>query len=290
MSNKTLDDIMFKAGLYLSTVALSVNMLISPISAEAKINPNRYGFHISEQQKESDIRKRPAVYDSLWHTKKKEFYFNGTQLEDKESSIGRIQRTLRWQPLYRAVEKKYGIPQDTLAGMIMQESYGNPVQPNASDDGGLGLVHVQGTTAKLYGLEIYGNSRRDSDKRHGRNIRKMLEECRYDPACVQEYDERAHIIKVLDTAARILKEGYHKYGNWNSAVEYYRAPGRVGKGTCSKYLNGVKWWKACIQNPDKLRKAARDFELRNGYAFKDYINKFHKMSGNWGLATYQKGR
>ena len=214
--------------------------------------------------------------------------FSGTKLADRDSMVGRIQRTLRWQKIYRSVEAAYGMPQDTLAGMIMQESYGNPVQPNATDDGGLGVVHIQGTTAHRYGLDIYGNSTRSSDMAHGKNIRKMLAECSYDAACAQKYDDRAHMIKVLDAAARIVSEGKRKHGSWDRGVEYYRAPGKVGRNTTWRYLDKVRRWRKGIDDPRMLERAAQDFEERNGYSFADYLDKWDNMSNNWGLAEYNR--
>lgn len=233
-------------------------------------------------------RQRPFVYDELSYTPNVEHDFTGTKLADKGSTIGRIQRTLRWEPIYRAIEKKHGMPKDYLAGMIMQESYGDPVQPNSGNDGGLGITHIQGPTAKRYGMEIFGNSGRSSDKRHGRQIRDMLQDCNYDPACAQEYDERAHLIKVLDTAARIVSEGKEKHGTWDEGVEYYRAPGWVGGATTLRYLRKVKNFRSAIQSRKNRNAAADDFQKRNGYSFSDYIDKWHEMSDNWGLENYKE--
>ncbi len=229
-----------------------------------------------------------GYYDSYGYTPKVEYDFFDTKLAKKGSMAGRIQRTLRWLPLYRAVEDAHGMPKNTLAGMIMQESYGDPVQPNAKDDGGLGLIHIQGTTAQLFGDRIYGNSTTDSDFNHGRQIRQVLDQCNYDPVCVQKYDDRAHVLKVLDTAARIVREGKEKYGNWDKGVEYFRAPHKVGKNLTWVYLHDVKEWKAGIENPQNLKVAAEDFENRNSYSFSEYTSKWHEMNENWGLAEYRK--
>jgi len=235
-------------------------------------------------------RNRPAIYDDLGYTSLVEHDFSGTRLMNKDSTIGRIQRTLRWQPIYHAIENAYGIPQDTLAGMIMQESYGDPVQPNATNDGGLGVVHVQGTTSQLYGLRIFGSSNRNSDKAHGGKIRGMLDKCNYDPAQAQEHDDRAHLIKVLDVAARIVTEGREKHGSWDYGVEHYRAPAKVGRGTTWRYLRDVKKWRDAIRDPDLLERASQDFSRRNnGASFQEYIDNFHEMSNNWGLETYKHG-
>ena len=232
-------------------------------------------------------RERPKAYDTVGHNSKVTYDFSGTRLADKNTMTGRIQRTLRWQPIYHAIEKGYGLPEDTLAGMIMQESYGDPVQPNATDDGGLGLTHIQGTTAIKYGLKIYGNSGRDSDHNHGRQIRDMLMECHYDPACAQQYDDRAHVVKVLDAAARIVREGKEKHGSWDEGVEYFNTPRWVGHNRGWRYLRNVKQFRDGIRDPEQVGKAARDFQERNGYPFGTYEGRWHEMnSANWELREY----
>ncbi len=238
-------------------------------------------------------RERPKAYETLGHAPPAAavtYDFTGTKLARKNSMTGRIQRTMRWQPIYRAVETAHGLPKDTLAGMIMQESYGDPVQPNASNDGGLGLVHIQGTTARLYGLKIHGSSNRDSDRSHGRSLREMLRQCNYDAACAQEYDDRAHVIKVLDAGARIVREGKEKHGTWDAGVRYYRAPGKVDRNLTWRYLHDVKHWREGMQDPEELAKAARDFERRNGYSFENYTSRWHEMNrSNWELREYANG-
>ena len=242
---------------------------------------------IDQMEINQNLKSRPKVYDSLGHAVKVPHDFSGVKLADKESEIGRIQRVLRWQPIYNTVEKARGIRKNTLAGMIMQESYGDPVQPNMRDDGGLGLMHEQGTTAKAMGLDIHGNSNRASDRKHGRDLKKMLEECKYDPACIHKFDERAHPIKNLDTGARIIVEGMIKNdGKWEAGVEYFRAPGKVGRNLTWKYMTQVKEWMGLLEGPEMLKKAAIDFEQRNGYSFKSYLGRWHEMSNNWGFNTY----
>jgi len=242
---------------------------------------------IDQMEINHNLKSRPEVYDRLGYASKLSHDFSGVKLADKESEIGRIQRVLRWQPIYNTVEKARGLRKNTLAGMIMQESYGDPVQPNMRDDGGLGLMHEQGTTAKAMGLDIHGDSKRASDRKHGRDLKKMLEECKYDPTCIHKFDERAHPIKNLDTGARIIVEGMIKNdGKWEAGVEYFRAPGKVGRNLTWKYMTQVKEWMGLLEDPAMLRKAAIDFEQRNGYSFKSYLSRWHEMSNNWGLNTY----
>jgi len=231
-------------------------------------------------------RNRPAIYDHLSYTSNVQHDFSGTKLADKESAIGRIQRTLRWKPIYQAIEQIYGLEPNTLAGMIMEESYGDPVQPNAQNDGGFGIVHEQGPLAPEWGGDVFGNSTRYNDKQYGKKLAKMIRGCNYDATCIQEKDERAHLIKALDIAARIVKTGINVHETNDYGIEFFRAPGRVGKHTGWEYLSRVKKWKADLEDEEMLKKTADDFKERNGYEFDEYLKKWHEMAGNWGLKEY----
>ena len=236
-------------------------------------------------------RNRPAIYDALSYDRNHAVTFSRVRLAEKEGgrgTIGRVQRTLRWEPIITAVEQKYGMPRGTLAGMIMQESYGDPVQPNAGNDGGLGLTHQQGTTAPRYGLHIFGNSTSARDHAHGAQLREMLSKCNYDPGCVQRFDERAHLIKNLDTAARIVVEGKQEHGSWDYGIEYFHLPGRIGSHRAWKYLRNVREMRDVYTNERDA--ARRDFNKRNpSISFDEYLRVFHDSCEDWGLATYKKG-
>jgi hypothetical protein len=276
-----------KTGLLATAIATSSHQL-KPYAEQVieDFRPNGVETVITPYSNEESL----SLYERLGYSPLIEHDFTGTDLAPKSSTIGRIQRTLRWQPIYNSIEDVYGIPKNTLGGMMMQESYGDPVQPNAGNDGGLGVVHVQGPTAQRYGMEIFGSSNRSSDKDHGNQIRQMLEECNYDPACAQEYDDRAHLIKVLDVAARIVTEGKNRHGNWDYGIEYYRAPARVGRSLTWRYLRDIKNWRGSLENENLLAQASRDFEQRNGYPFREYLEGWHEMSNNWGLQDYKAER
>jgi len=232
-------------------------------------------------------KNRPPIYDQLGYEEIVKDDFTGTKLAAKNSDSGRIQRTLRWERIYSAVEDKYGIPENTLAGMIMEESYGDPVQPNNSGDGGLGVTHIQGTTATAYGMNIYGSSSSARDLKHGEQIKKMLKNCNYSASCVQEFDDRAHLIKVLDTAARIVAEGKEKHGSWDYGVQHYHYPAGIGGKIAWRYMDRVNKWSDKLENEKKLTKAAENFERLNGYEFDNYLDRWSATAVNWGLETYQ---
>ncbi len=275
-----------KTGALVASIAY-LGSEINPHFQEVRQDVLQKVKHSAITEESPTTENRPTIYEELGYKNVIEHNFSGTKLADKDTKIGRIQRTLRWEPIYRSVETAHGMPKDTLAGMIMQESYGDPVQPNAGNDGGLGVVHIQGPVAKKYGLKIYGNSEKSSDEEHGKQLKDMLESCNYDPACAEKYDDRAHILKVLDAAARIVTRGKEKHGTWDHGVEYYRAPGKVGRRLTYEYLKDVKNWRSGIQDIELQKEAARDFEKRNGYKFNKYISNWHEMSNNWGLRQYR---
>ena len=136
------------------------------------------------------------------------------------------------------------------------------------------------------GLKIHGDSDKSSDRAHGMQIRQLLQNSNYDPTVVQEFDERTHLIKVLDTAARIVSKGKDRHGTWEYGIQFYRIPGKIGRNTAWEYGRDVLDWKDRINNDRQLANAERDFNQRNEMSFDDYINKFHEMSNNWGLEDY----
>lgn len=64
-------------------------------------------------------------------------------------------RVLRYKNITDAVEDRYNLPSGVLLAMIMEESTGVDLLPNARNDGGFGLSHMQGATASEYGLHTF---------------------------------------------------------------------------------------------------------------------------------------
>ncbi len=226
--------------------------------------------------------------------------FKGVKLADKNSIVGRIQRTYRWNKVTESVEKKYNIPTGTLSGLIMQESYGDPLQPNGSNDGGIGLIHTQGTTAKSLGLQIYGNSQFDADHEHGMQLQDLFDTCNFKLECIMQKDERANPLKNLDSIARYMLQGQRKHNSWDAGVQWVRGPGHVNKRVGLAYLERVNAFKNAITDEDSLAVAKSDFEKRNnafdrrqigstgkGLSFEEYMSAFHEYSQkNFGLESY----
>jgi hypothetical protein len=231
--------------------------------------------------------KRPAFYEELSYEPLYEPVINQAFLTGKYSINGRIQRTLRWENIYHSVEEKHGLPKNLLGAMIMQESLGDPLQPNNTADGGLGLSHIQGTTGNYYGLHIYGSSTSHSDHDHGADLLHILTRHKYDFSIMHLFDERAHPIKNLDAAARIITHGMDKFGgDVRRGVRFYRGGSESAK---AKYWSEVSEWKNMLDCQETVQKAIDQFNQRNpSSSYKEYQEKFLKANVNWGLNTYRE--
>lgn len=212
--------------------------------------------------------------------------FSSVRLANKGTAIGDVQRTYRWKPIIDAVENRHNIPRGTMGGLIMQESYGDPLQPNATADGGIGLIHTQGTTAKTLGLNIYGDSNSDHDPMHGRQLNKMFHDCNYALECVAENDDRAHPLKNLDSIARYMIQGYNIHRNWDDAIQWVRGPGLVNRITGRNYLAKIKEKRNAFNT--LVSEAEEDFNNRNPEVKWDtYQDAFHRMcEENFDLENY----
>jgi soluble lytic murein transglycosylase-like protein len=141
---------------------------------------------------------------------------------DYNTAYGRFLRTYRWDQYIKRIEHQYGIEPYLLAGLIMQESYGNPLQLNSQNDGGAGLMMFQPGTARAYGLKVYGNSiKTGRDKVHGLALRRLVEAEQYNYNRLAAIDERFDVAKSMNSGARFLAELYQKHQTWDNAVSAY---------------------------------------------------------------------
>jgi len=138
------------------------------------------------------------------------------------SDYGRFLRTYRWNQYIEKAEVGYNIPRGLLAGLIMQESYGNPLQLNSGNDGGAGLMMFQPGTARAYNLKVYGNSTKTGrDKVHGLAMRNLVKLNNYNYEKLAALDQRFHVARSIDAGARFLSDLYNKHRSWDDALSAY---------------------------------------------------------------------
>lgn len=202
--------------------------------------------------------------------------------------IGRIQRSMRWGNITRAAEKRYGIPNNYLLGMVCVESEGDPTKPNMLGDGGLGLIHMQPHLATKYGLGLITNSNKIRDFYQGKKIRNAIEEEEGNLKKLIQYDDRFHPIKNIDAAARMLCDFYEKKKSWRDALRCYS-----GRGS---YSDKVIEYSRKMSSPKYMAEVISDFKMRNANAsvdgrkitFNRYVKLFARQTRNYGLDAYKK--
>lgn len=232
-----------------------------------------------------NFRTPPEGFHDIGYTPVATADVSGFALADKKSRIGMVQRVQRFEPLYRAVEERYDLPANWLPAMGMQESYGDPMQPNATADGGLGFLHMQGKTAVEYGLRVHGTVRGYSDYQHGEDLNNLIDSCDEDAVCVQRSDERAHILKNLDAAARIIRQGMGTSGDVERGIGFFRGGSANARST---YIKRVREYKALLDSESFNRGVREDFERRNDKPYSTFLTEWHKESQNWGLPEYKR--
>ncbi|MEK6845024.1 MAG: transglycosylase SLT domain-containing protein [Nanoarchaeota archaeon] len=142
-------------------------------------------------------------------------------ISDK-TTLGKFERTYRWDKILDEREEKYKIEKGLLKGLAMMEGYGDPLRLNMNGDGGAGLFQFQPGTAKAYGLDIYGNSdKMGKDKKHGRELKELISKNNYDYEKMAKIDERFDVYKSSEAAAKFLKHLYNRYGSWDKALSAY---------------------------------------------------------------------
>lgn len=206
---------------------------------------------------------------------------------------GILLRALRFQNITRKVEKKYGLPKNVLLAMVMQESMGVDLLPNSSDDGGLGLCHMQPLTATEFGLKTLDGCKDLRNFKHGKKLRKLIQQHKFNKKELIGYDDRFHPILNLDAAGRMLwfyklgpqfrktpiktaiyrYAGYRNYKEYYKMVEYYR-----GMLNDSKVIDDVR--KEFNKLNPKLRINGKKAN------FDTYIRTHQKQHRNYGLDQY----
>lgn len=235
-----------------------------------------------------------------------EHFGRGSQhgvVEEYKTGYGKMLRALRFENMARAAEKRYGLPENILLAMIMQETGGQQLLPNGVDDGGVGLCHMQPLTAHQFGLKTYENCKKLVDKGHGKKIRKIIEKHRYNPQAIVEgdYDDRFHPLKNIDTVARMLAYHYKSrpargYSRYETMILRY-----TGKPNYEKYKKNVEKNRKLLADKKIRAEIERVFNADNpnliingkkcapGTQFNEYINAFYKENEDvFGLEEYKK--
>lgn len=211
----------------------------------------------------------------------------------KERLYGMILRTLRFKNITNKVEKKYGLPENLLLAMMMQESGGVDLLPNSSDDGGLGLCHMQPYMADLFGLKTYQNCTKMVSKKHGKALRELIGINNQDKKLLLKFDDRFHPILNLDAAGRMLAYYMNGPQTQNTAVKT-AISGYAGRYNYPEYYKRVTDYREKLNDKYlifRVEKLFNDKNLRlkiNGKPadFKSYILTHQQQNRNYGLDNY----
>lgn len=146
-----------------------------------------------------------------------------------------------WMPIIEEISRKYKIQQGLLGGLLMQESYGNPIMLNSRDDGGAGMAMFQPGTARWRGLEVYGDSHETgADPTHGKKLRELVEEHNKKYSVLRTLDERFDAETAIEASAKFLVYLRDRYGSWNKAIHAYNA-GNVSRYTMrTTHIDGTR--------------------------------------------------
>jgi hypothetical protein len=207
---------------------------------------------------------------------------------------GMILRSLRFKNITDKIEKKYMLPENLLLAMIMQESGGIDLLTNSSDDGGVGLIHMQPNMAKKFGLNTYKKCDKLVCKEHGEEIRQLIKDNNYDRKKLIMYDDRFHPILNIDAAARMLM--FYKTGNQTQDTPIKTAIyGYAGKYNYQKYYENIVLYMEKLSDKEFIEGLEKDFNEQNkdlklngkSCNFWQYINAHQEQNINYGLQEYE---
>lgn len=231
---------------------------------------------------------------------------------------GKILRTLRYKNITDAVEDRYNLPPGVLLAMIMEESTGVDLLPNARGDGGFGLSHMQGSVAREYSLKTFDNCnslvcgpKKGSDgklrivgckdengnpKNHGKALSDFMKNHEEDRNALIEADDRLHILLNIDAAGRMLATGIagpriEGLGSFRTAICRY-----AGKYNYKKYWEDIKRNMKDVTNSEMISDIGESFDAINPDLyidgkkanFFDYMQSCYRQNENYDLDKYKK--
>lgn len=207
----------------------------------------------------------------------------------------KILRTLRFQNITRAVEHRYGLPDNLLLAMILEESNGVDLLPNGLGDGGFGLVHMQCATASEFGLKTYNGCAAMVDHEAHAGLSTLIDK-NPDRKVLMEYDQRLSPIMNIDAAGRMLT--YYMVGPRIRDLDALRtAIARyAGSHNYRAYLRDVVANMKDLSNPAVIGVVRHKFNLANPKllvngkpgGFDAYIRASQEQAENYGLSDYKK--
>lgn len=207
---------------------------------------------------------------------------------------GMILRALRFKNITDAVEKKYKLPENLLLAMIMHESGGVDLLPNSGDDGGIGLIHMQAKLASQFGLKTYKDCDKLVCREHGKELRKLIIENKYDRKKLIEFDDRFHPILNIDAAARMLV--YYRSGTQVKDTPLKTAIyGYAGRYNYSKYYDNIILYLNKLIDDGLISEVEEEFNKQNSNLtidgrkadFEDYLEAHQEQNLNYGLKDYK---
>jgi hypothetical protein len=211
--------------------------------------------------------------------------------------IGSLQRTMRWEPLINEYSKKFNLPPEIIAGVIMQECYGDITQIN-EHDGGTGAGHFQPATWYERGKVgpdnvepfVYQDCHALRSRAHANALKEMIRENDGDPERIarkdNRFDPRVMIYEICELIAerareyKIIDPKLSSRQALDQALGSYNAgPGaRKGK-TARRYAKEIRTHAHQFTNPKFRRKAGLDFNERNtsrDITFPEYLAYFRQ--------------
>lgn len=173
---------------------------------------------------------------------------------------GKIERALRYKILTDSIEDRYGLPRHTLTSIMIAESSGRDVLPNALEDGGIGLCHMQPAVAKEYNLKpVIGSKIRDREA--GQKLKKLIAKYHENPIALSRIDQRFNPLANLDAAARFLMYYIHDKTYQSESGRFRRA--------FQKYSGRSNYWKkiqtiySILNNDSIMKDIEESFNERN---------------------------
>ncbi len=230
--------------------------------------------------------------------------FEGLSMMGKpnKSSVGDIDgvilRVLRYQPISEAVEYRYCLPKGFILSILAQESQG-AVWINGTDDGGAGHSHMQPSTARAFGLRVYGNATALVDHAHGRALRALIKEKHENMQDLIEYDDRFHPILNLDAVGRMLsiamEQGPPMHSKKYTGTDPMQAAIFAYSGR-PEYWKRVIFFRDLLYSPSNIDRIRKRFNERNPHFtidgkpgdFDKYLAVAWKSWDNFGLAKYKQ--